>query len=63
MKYKINMDDGKEFLLQADRKLSEVKVDGNSVESLYLARMLLAKVINSLEEVKDEKEKGDVKNE
>ncbi len=60
MKYIVNLDNAPEFLNQANKKLEEVEVRGSSVESLYLARMLLIKIINSLEVLNDEKgEKGE----
>jgi hypothetical protein len=62
MKYKINLEDAQNFFEKIDLELGKIEVKGDSVEHLYLARLLFKKIFESLEEIKEESEreqKGD----
>lgn len=65
MKYTISIDsnggDGKTFLIKIWEELSKIEVKGDSVESLYVSKLLLKQIIESLEEVKEESPNGEDK--
>ena len=57
MKYYIDIkEDSKEILLNEFSQLAKVEVRGDSVEYLFASRIILKNIIESLKEVKEEKE-------
>lgn len=55
-KYTIQIEDLNNYFSQIDSKLNSVQVSGDSVEHLYLARLLIKKIYDSIKE-EDEKVK------
>lgn len=59
MKYRVDEINIMEFILKMDEELNKIEVRGDSVEHLYVARIILKKISESLiEEKEDGKENG-----
>jgi hypothetical protein len=53
MKYIIKKEQLKEFIAQIDSKLNNIQVSGDSVGNLYISRMMLKELFDSIEQVEE----------
>ena len=53
----INREDAKNLLFEIMKRLSDVEVKGDSVEHLFMARVILKQVIDSSQDYKEEPKK------
>lgn len=53
----IKRDDAKNLLFEIVKRLSDVEVKGESVEHLFMARMILKQVLEASEDYKEEAKK------
>lgn len=56
-KYLIKIENPKSLIEEIDMKLGTIEVKGDSVASLFTARLILKELFNSIEEIKEESEK------
>lgn len=53
----INREDAKNLLFEIMKRLSDVEVKGDSVEHLFMARVILKQVIEASQDYKEEQKK------
>lgn len=57
MTIKINREDAKNLLFEIMKRLSDVEVKGDSVEHLFMARVILKQIIDASEDYKEDVKK------
>ena len=57
MAIKINREDAKNLLFEIMKRLSDVEVKGDSVEHLFMARVILKQIIDASEDYKEDVKK------